>query len=232
MIPAADNPGIKAMPEHINEARASLYLAISEAFKEPSIKFVKDVVNGVFEREIKEAFQTLGHPVETEGLTLEVDEGGYEQQKERLVNQYYALFKGPFPPYVVPVESVYKPWAQGDGVDASVRDSKGYLMGDSAVEMLRRYELDGITIPKEYSCFPDHIALLMEYGGMLCIQGAEEAQYAFTLSHLDWLDDLRNEIHELTDNAFYRHLAEVCSMFGKLERLRFERNEKKTAEVA
>jgi TorA maturation chaperone TorD len=206
----------------MNETRAALYHTFSEGFKEPTIEFVRNVLNGGFEEEVRSEFKRLGHEVDTGGLTLEADGKKPSEIHEWIVDEYYSLFKGPFPPYVVPVESVYKNWAEDNKVGPEMKNNKGCLMGDPAIDMIKRYEHDGIDIPKDFTSYPDHIILILEYGGLLCRQGSEEAQEVFATSHMDWLDKLRDEIYELSQNSFYRSLADVTLAFSKLEMGRFK----------
>ena len=89
---------------------------------------------------------------------------------------YYPLFVGPSPSLALPVESVYKEWAQNKTSVIST-DVRGMLMGDPAVDMITRYKEAGIEIPREYKDVPDHLALLLEYMALLC-EAAEGDQRA------------------------------------------------------
>ena len=164
---------------------STLYAQLSEFFKEPSAGFIADVASGRLAGFFDEQLRLLElDPAPCAGLAPGADVGA------RLGNEYRRLFRGPLPPYVVPVESVYKKWAGDPGCDLPLARQKGFLMGDPAVDMLRRYRDEGIAIPDELSSMPDHVALELEYLSFLCLRGDADACREFLTRHLDWLDDL------------------------------------------
>ena len=137
---------------------------------------------------------------------------------KRLKEDYHSLF---FPLFVVPVESVYKEWAKGGDSPLPHSVKKGYIMGDPAVEMIKRYKMAGIEIPKEFKDTPDHIALLLEYAALLCENIPENSRARFVLEHLDWVEDLRNDIYKYSQSDFYRCIADITVAFIKNERTLF-----------
>ena len=58
-------------------------------------------------------------------------------------------------------------------------------MGDPAIDMIRRYQLAGITIPREFKDMPDHIVLLLEYMALLVRHGNKAQKQEFISSHLE-----------------------------------------------
>src|SRR3972149_3467923 len=201
----------------------AVYAVLSECFKEPCIEFAEDVAGGRLYEVIAEGLRELDilvlpdaikglrgdNPMAgpTIGPMIGKDEAILNVYR-RLREVYYSLF---FPLYVVPVESVYKAWKEG-------KDEKGYIMGDPAIEMKKRYAMAGIEIPVIYKDTPDHISLLLEYASLLCENLEEESRAGFVSGHLDWVEDLRNDIYKYSENHFYRAVADVTVSFLKGER--------------
>lgn len=190
-----------------------LYSALSECYKEPTRKFAEDVINGNLYNTIENGFRLLEIPLLTEALkgiengSNDRGENGIMVEYCNLKEDYYSLF---FPLYVVPVESVYKEWVDG-------KNMKGYIMGDPAIEMKKRYILLGIEIPEIYKDTPDHISLLLEYASLLCEYLPRESRIDFVLNHLDWLNDMRNDVYKYTDSNFYRSVSDITVAFCEYE---------------
>ncbi len=173
-----------------NTFRSDICAQLSEFFKEPSTGFVEDVASGRLALFFDERLRLLGlDPAPSRGLV--VAEGDVRAQLDA---EYRRLFLGPMPPYIVPVESIYKKWAADPGCHLPLAQEKGYLMGDPAVDMMRRYRAEGIEIPEALSSMPDHVALLLEYLSRLLLGNDENACQEFLARHLDWLDDLSRDI--------------------------------------
>lgn len=189
---------------------------LSEFFKEPTREFANDVASGRLLAYYREVFAALGlEPACLAGLAP--DAGGNDAG-ELLREEYRRLFLGPRPPYVVPAESVYKPWAEDPECRLSIAREKGYLMGDSALDMIRRYQGHDLVIPDQYVSMPDHLALELEYLAYLLTHDRTEAAAAFLASHLDWLADLAKEIENLAPaGGFYRAaIATTCTVVAHL----------------
>ncbi len=184
---------------------ANLYAQLSEFFKEPTEEFADDVASGRLLDYFNEVFWVIG--LDTSLLSgISINSDVYTILKE----EYRRLFSGPLPPYIVPVESVYKRWSNDPDCKLSIAAEKGYLMGDPAMDMIRRYQAHGIVIPDKYSSMPDHIALEMEYMAFLCINGDIEEQMEFLGSHLNWIDELAKEIKNFEQGSkFYSAGAEI-----------------------
>ncbi|MBI5406745.1 MAG: molecular chaperone TorD family protein [Nitrospirae bacterium] len=206
---------------------SAVYAMLSECFKEPCLEFAEDVATGRLYEVIAEGLMGLNIPVFPDtlkglrgdnlmmGPTIGPVIGPIIGKDEAMLNvyhrlreAYYSLF---FPLYVVPVESVYKAWKEG-------KDEKGYIMGDPAIEMKKRYGMAGIEIPEIYKDTPDHISLLLEYASLLCENLEEESRAGFVSGHLDWVEDLRNDIYKYSESHFYRTVADVMVSFIKGER--------------
>jgi len=190
----------------------AIYAALSECFKEPSEEFADDIASGRLEEVIKEGLSQLCIPVPGEMLrSLRI----YNPVYKKLKADYHSLF---FPLYVVPVESVYKEWAETDDVTGAMKGDKGYIMGDPAVEMINRYRMAGIEIPQLYKDTPDHIAILLEYASLLCENIGKDERACFVSGHLDWVEALRTDIHKCSESNFFRAVADITVAFIRYER--------------
>lgn len=187
---------------------SEIYAQLSELFKEPTQEFADDVASGRLLRFFEDHFQILGLDLP---LIECISKGG--DAYSRLKDEYRRLFLGPMPPYLVPVESVYKKWANDPECNLPLAGAKGYLMGDPAMDMIKRYQAHGIVIPDKYSSMPDHIALELEYMSFLCNNEYEEEQRDFIHSHLDWIDDLKDDISKNGQSGFYSTAIHITSAF-------------------
>ena len=207
----------------MNTIEGAIYAALSECFKEPSEEFADDIASGRLEEVIKEGLSQLCIPVPGETLRSlrpcqEIPKPVRDDGKSvynKLKADYHSLF---FPLYVVPVESVYKEWAETDDVTGAMKGDKGYIMGDSAVEMIHRYRMAGIEIPQLYKDTPDHIAILLEYASLLCENIGKDERACFVSGHLDWVEALRTDIHKCSESNFFRAVADITVDFIRYER--------------
>ena len=91
-------------------------------------------------------------------------------------------------------------------------------MGPPALDMLERYRVRGIEIPPFLKDHPDHIALLLEYGGLLC-EANDPGLPDFVASHLDgWIETFGEEVCAATESPFYRAVAATTVAFAQYER--------------
>ena len=187
-----------------NEFWSAIYAQLSEFFKEPSAEFAEDVASGRLARFFEECCISLSlGSASCKGLAPAGDVAA------SLAGEYRRLFRGPLPPYVIPVESVYKKWASDPDCNLPIAQEKNLLMGDSAVDMLWCYREEGIALPDEFSSMPDHVALELEYLSMLSLRGEEDACRKFLTRHMDWLDDLVGEIEAADAGEFYSSGARI-----------------------
>lgn len=194
-------------------ARAELYFVFSECFKEPSVEFATDVASGKIYQVVAEDFDRLNI---TAGFNLSALrlEGETEEVWVRLKRGYHPLFSVP-PHFVLPVESIYKVWSE-NGSMAGVKDM---IMGPPALDMLKRYRALGVELPKRFKDQPDHIALLLEYGGLLCEANDRAAQRDFVAAHFDdWIEQFEEEVRRVAKSDFYRVVTSAALRFIKHER--------------
>ncbi len=197
------------MRTNSNIPLAEIFAQLSEFFKEPTSEFAGDVESGRLRTFFEEVFVMLGLDSSAlEGLSVSGD--AYAQ----MVDEYRKLFVGPLPPFVVPVESVYKPWTTDPDCTLPIAGQKGYLMGDPALDMIQRYQADGITIPDYYSSMPDHIALELEYTAFLysSVDTGTEIAMNFLTEHLDWIDELAFEIEQVNGRGFYTTATRMTAL--------------------
>lgn len=194
------------------DPRAELYLALAECFKEPKPEFARDVASGLLRDVVSKAFSELGLILEADGLR---ETGAEGEVFDRLLGAYHALFSVPSASFVLPVESVFKEWRAGESLGAG----SGMIMGSSALDMVERYRARGLQIPREIKDQPDHLALLLEYGGLLCREGDLQDQRAFVASHLDhWIEVLAGLVEGRSEIPFYRAVAQTLRAFVRAER--------------
>ncbi len=193
----------------------AIYSALAECYKEPTLKFAGDVATGRLYELMATGLKGLYIPILPENLSalderhsINAEDERVESVYRKLKEDYYSLF---FPLYVVPVESVYKEWRNG-------AEGKGYIMGDPAIEMKKRYEMSGIEIPEGYKDIPDHISLLLEYASLLCENLSAELRSGFILNHLDWVEELREDIYRHSQSDFYKSIADITVAFVQHER--------------
>ncbi len=203
-----DMSDIRGQPENL--FWSGIYAQLSEFFKEPSADFADDVASGRLAKFFDERLRLLGlDPAPSRGLTASGD------VRAQLDTEYRRLFLGPLPPYIVPVESVYKKWTNDPNCHLPIAQEKGLLLGDSAIDMMRRYRAEGIEIPAALSSMPDHAALLLEYMSHLLIGGDECACQEFLATHLDWLDDLASDIQAAGTAGVYVHGVHIASKLAR-----------------
>lgn len=200
--------------------RAEVYFALSEAYKEPAPELAAAVADGSLAQAVAAAC-----PQEAASLRLA---GTAEQVLADLRRAYYPLFVIP-PRFVLPVESTFKEWGGEDGFLAGER---GLIMGPPAADMLRRYRERGLEVDASMKDYPDHLCLLLEYGGLLCAAGEEEELREFVAAHLDgWVEELAAQVARLTAHPFYLGLARATVAFVRGERVRLDVPEPNHQEV-
>ncbi len=194
------------------DPRAEAYFALSECFKEPTREFASDVSLGLLRDTLAKAFSELGLTLDADSLH---DTGAEGEVLNRLRPAYHALFAVPSSRFVLPVESVFKEWRAGESLGAA----SGMIMGPSALDMNERYRTRGLQLPGEMKDYPDHVALLLEYCGLLCQEGLLEEQRGFVASHLDdWIEVLADQVEDVAEIPFYKAVARALRAFVRAER--------------
>ena len=195
-------------------ARKQLYLLLAQCFTEPDKDFAELAQSPVLKEIITRNFKILNidNNISLTRLDETIDNIFLVLKKE-----YRQTFLGPIPPYVVPVESVYKPWAADNDVKFNWKGLKGFLMGDPAIDMIKRYQTNGMVIPDRFKNIPDHVSLVFEFAAVLC-ETSEKEQEEFCMSHLDWINDMNVEINCLSLSGFYKQIAQIAAQFVDREK--------------
>jgi len=196
------------------DLRAEGYALLSECYKEPTQTFAADVAAGRLDARLRAVFESLGVP---DPPALGVP-GAADDVCAALTGEFHALFSVPsVEHFVLPVESAFKDWTEGSPLlDARVT---GLIMGAPATDMLRRYAARGLVLPDAFKDRPDHLALLLEYGALLCEWGETEEQHEFVRTHLDrWVTAFRDEVQAKSTSTFYRAVTAATLAFLEAER--------------
>ncbi|APE94960.1 TorD/DmsD family molecular chaperone [Halodesulfurarchaeum formicicum] len=142
------------------------------------------------------------HP--DEGVMDAIDAGLFaDELPERPAGQalsveYSRLFDGPGDHPCPPYESVYR--------DAEPDQEFGLVMGTSTGSVEEYYAAHGLTADA-YAELPDHVAVELEFAGLLSAQD-EAAFDDFAEEHLrTWLPSFTERVEEATREPFYAAVA-------------------------
>ena len=132
--------------------------------------------------------------------------------QDNLSVDHAALFVGPFELIAPPYGSVYL-------------EKQRQVMGDSTMEVVRRYQDAGLSVDVKDA--PDHIAIELEFMHHLCMKEAEssasgdeqevekfkELQRDFYFNALQWVPQFCSAIREGSTSPFYTELANCLERF-------------------
>lgn len=202
--------------------RHQAYAFLSAAYTEaPSVEGLTAIRGSEFLEAAARLFgdETLA-PLRRFAAAEETDKGLQQTRRE-----FMNLFKVPGSQYVTPYESVFR-----DAREIAGRQCKGLLMGRSAIDVQKWYRLAAVEIADEYKDLPDHIGLELNYLAHLChkeqvfasagddvkLTRAWEMQRDFLASHIvPWVGELRRKIHEKSQHAYYRAIADMTVEFTR-----------------
>jgi putative dimethyl sulfoxide reductase chaperone len=166
----------------------------------------------------KNAFQeekVLQNLTKSALFSVSMEESILKYGNEELLVEYSRLFLGPLGVIAPPYGSVYL-------------DGERRVMGDSTMEVIRRYRNEGLSGSSDATELPDHVAVELEFMSFLVfkeikaletsdLRAAEEAiekQERFSGEFLRrWIPAFCERIKENTENAFYAALAQCASTF-------------------
>jgi TorA maturation chaperone TorD len=130
-----------------------------------------------------------------------------------LAIDYSKLFVGPYGLLASPYGSIYL-------------EDKGQIMGNSTIDVEKRYAEAGLDIGLKEA--PDHIAIELEFMYFLVFQEIaafnnndinsmtryQSTQKTFLETHLGvWVSDFTNKVTENTEAVFYENLARLTNFF-------------------
>ncbi len=139
--------------------------------------------------------------------------------------EFMNLFKVPGGQYVTPYESVFR-----DEREVAGTTVRGLLMGKSAVDVLKWYQLAALDISDAYRDLPDHVGLEFSYLACLCdkeqafaetgdkekLKRTWEMQRDFLAAHVvTWIEQLRDAIYEKSQHPYFRAVADLAVEFAR-----------------
>ncbi len=204
-------------------ARREVYAFLSAAFSEPpSVEGLTAIRGDAFLSSAAEMFSddTLAPLRRFASASDETTELCRQAHQE-----FMSLFKVPGGQYVTPYESVFRDTGEIGG-----KQTKGLLMGQSAIDVQKWYRLAALEIAQEYKDLPDHICLELNYLAHLCAKEQEfasagdearltrawEMQRDFLAAHVvSWIDALRDKIYEKSQHAYFRAVADMAVEFTR-----------------
>jgi len=134
--------------------------------------------------------------------------------------QFAKLYIGPYKVLAPPFGSVYL-------------DDKHQIMGESTLDVIKRYSAAGLTVDEGFKNPPDHISAELEFMHILiieelnclhkgCVDEAVEwlvQQFEFLKSHIgQWVDSFTGLTFQETQMPYFRYLATATQQFIQEER--------------
>ena len=175
-------------PETVGE----LYTLLARCFGSPDEELLDALQDGSLHDQLVERSERLGFSPERPP-TPAVDTAGEFREL------YLGTFEAFDGPYAVPAQSAHEQWWDGR--------QGGLLGGPAAADMRERYDRAGIDVPEAYP--PDHVALLLEYAGLLLESGSGRAYAEFHADHMGWFPAFQRRIEETEGAEFYQWAAGV-----------------------
>ncbi|MHB9145653.1 MAG: TorD/DmsD family molecular chaperone [Symbiobacteriia bacterium] len=195
-----------------DELRADVYELLGTLLHEPTESLFESLASGGVGRVLEAALQRLAPPALgalASPLPTLAD----------LKRAYWDAFVDPMAPRVVPVESVYRPWSESPGEETGMGAAKGYLLSDRGLHLRELYRALGVAVPDGFEAMPDHLALELEFMGLLCRDRSPEDQAQFLRDHLDWLDRLAEDARGRQIPRFYSAVLDLAASFSRWDAL-------------
>lgn len=132
-----------------------------------------------------------------------------------LTTEFSRLFVGPFTLPAPPYGSVYI-------------EKMRKTMGDSTMDVLKRYQTAGVDLADGFREVPDHVTAELEFMCLLIYKEIEEIrsdnpemvhqmlmhQISFLKDHLNyWIPEFADLVMTYANEPFYRHLADAAQIF-------------------
>ena len=196
------------------EAIAEIFIILAEFFKYPSMDFYQDISSGKLDRELTNLLATANYNMNDTNFANKL--GPYTEMR----GDFNRCFLGIVRPFAPPVESVYKIWTSDPTARTPIKNSKGYLMGDSALHILHLFQHFQLEIPEEFKIMPDHLTILLELYGFLTINRSVNECYTYLNDHLDWLEDFKETLVDIQEDGFYIYVVDILGTIIEQERRR------------
>jgi TorA maturation chaperone TorD len=84
-------------------------------------------------------------------------------------------------------------------------------MGDCALHVKHILEAFDLEIPAEYETTPDHLTILLELYAFLIGQELHTQAKQFKNDHLDWLEELADQLCKIPGSQFYQYTIALLS---------------------
>jgi len=193
------------------ELAEEIFLILAEFFKYPTEDFYNNILSGDVDKQLKAFFEAVDYKLKPPQFSFWVSDF------KGLRAEYSSSFLGITAPFAVPVESVYKVWTNDPSFQIPIANSKGHVMGDSALHILHLFEHFQLQIPEEYREMPDHLTILLElYAFMIKERPLQECK-VFLKDHFDWLDDFEEVLSNISECKFYLYVLDVLKKVIKEE---------------
>ena len=175
----------------------------------------RDLVNDLQREEIRLQLDACVRPLHADRRILTPFFQGSDDAAflARLKSEYLRLFDQREGERISLVESTYKPWTVDQTCAMAFATSRGLLMGDPALHMLKLYEDAAIEIPDQFRSRPDHLVLELEFLGLLYQAGSPDQISQFIRDHLDWIPALKTELEKAGPHDFYRNSIDLIDLF-------------------
>lgn len=184
-------------------AAAEVFFILAECFKPPEKLFVEQLRCGQVDLQVHELFHLAGYDIEP--IVLQA----VTQEFQAMKTIYNRCLAGNFPPFILPVESLFKRWTEDRTAQVSIASSKGYLLGDSALHIQYLFKEFQLEVPSDYAQMPDHLALLLELLAYMLINRPTDECRDYLQDHFDWLSDLGDGIIQFEGSNFYSYALSV-----------------------
>lgn len=190
-------------------AKGEVYRLLSRVYHTPENSFLK----GDFLDLFRKAFDILSLEVcarEVEKVQLYLHT---LQESADLAVEYTRLFRGPVKAEAYPYESIY--------ID-------GEIMGNSALDVVRRYQEAEVAVSPDFTDLPDHISAELEFMYYLCVREVDALQrgepdeaarfrllgYSFLSDHLGrWAPKFAELVLQGATTPFYLGIATITREF-------------------
>lgn len=191
-------------------ARGDIYQWLAGAFYLPG----KEMLGENFVSSLMKASRSLRSTTWKQDADLLAGAVNSINELQPLTIEYCRLFYGPNSLEAPPYESVYR-----DG---------HRLMGDSTMEVIRKYRAEGLEVLETANELPDHTSVEMEFMFYLSTREAEAwengdapramgylaKQQAFLRGHLvRWIPEFCDQVTRTTRTEFYRAVAGIAKKF-------------------
>lgn len=192
------------------KARASVYDLLALGFSSPTEEGLEALRSRLLEvlEEEGTLFNWPGFGKELRRLQASTRQGKF---LTRLRPEHTRLFVGPYSLPSPPYESVH-------------REPEPVVMGDSTLDVLKRYEEAGFRLASSFKDLPDHVAVELQFMALLCIEEAqawerEDPPSALTFLHQEegflrehltrWVPSFCERVLSSTECSFYQAMASL-----------------------